>query len=114
MKQGKHGNKERHMKQLILASCAVMVLSVGTAHAGPCSSSGKDAGSGPTPGFTGQTIGTGSADTREHPPTETMNRATGEKAASSQDAQRQMQGQPTAAQQAEGAKPSAQAADQGC
>jgi hypothetical protein len=39
---------------------------------------------------------------------------TGEKAASSQDAQRQMQGQPTAAQQAEGAVPSAKMADQGC
>jgi hypothetical protein len=38
----------------------------------------------------------------------------GEKATSSQDAQRQQQGQPTAAQQAQGAKPSAQTADQGC
>ena len=35
----------------------------------------------------------------------TMNRAGGDVAASSQDTQRQMQGQPTAAQQAEGAKP---------
>jgi hypothetical protein len=43
-----------------------------------------------------------------------MNRVTGDKAASSQDAQRQMQGEPTAAQQAEGAKPSAKMADQGC
>jgi hypothetical protein len=34
-----------------------------------------------------------------------MNRASGDVAASSQDTQRQMQGQPTAAQQAEGAKP---------
>jgi hypothetical protein len=39
---------------------------------------------------------------------------TGEKAASSQDAQKQMQGQPTAAQEAQGAKPSVQTADQGC
>ena len=52
--------------------------------------------------------GTGSADVKQHPPTETMNRVTGEKAASSQDAQKQMQGQPTAAQEAMGAKPTAQ------
>jgi hypothetical protein len=101
-------------KQLGLVACAVMVLSVGTANAGPCNTRGKDAGSGPTPGYTGQTNTTGSANTREHPPTETMNRVTGEKAASSQDAQRQMQGQPTAAQQAQGAKPLAQTADEGC
>jgi hypothetical protein len=43
-----------------------------------------------------------------------MNRATGDTAASSQDAQKQMQGQPTAAQEAEGAKPSAQTADKDC
>ena len=102
-------------KQLILASCAIMVLSVGAANAGPCNTKGKDAGSGPTPGYTGQTTGTGSADTRTHPPTDTMNRMTGQKAASSQDAQRQQQGQPTAAQQAQGAKPTGtQTADQGC
>src|ERR1700676_4308926 len=99
-------------KQVILAGLATIVLGVGAAHAGPCNTGGKDAGSGPTPGYTGQSNTTGSASTREHPPTETMNRVTGEKAASSQDAQRQMQGQPTAAQQAEGAKPSAQMADQ--
>ena len=101
-------------KQLMLTGCVAMILSVGTAHAGPCNTGGKDAGSGPTPGYPGQTTGTGSADTREHPPTETMNRVTGDKAASSQDAQRQMQGEPTAAQQAQGAKPSAKMADQGC
>jgi hypothetical protein len=38
----------------------------------------------------------------------------GDIATSSQDAQKQMQGQPTAAQQAEGAKPSAQKADNDC
>jgi hypothetical protein len=103
------------MKQLILAGCAVMILSVGAVRAGPCDNRGKDAGSGPTPGYTGQTIGTGSADTKEHPPTDTMNRVAGEKATSSQDAQRQQQGQPTAAQQAQGAKPTqTQTADQGC
>jgi hypothetical protein len=101
-------------RQLILASCAAMALSVGTAYAGPCNTAGKDAGSGPTPGYTGKTITTGSANARQHPPTETMNRVAGEKATSSRDAQRQQQGQPTAAQQAQGAKPSAKMADQGC
>jgi hypothetical protein len=43
-----------------------------------------------------------------------MNRATGDVAASSQDAQKQMQGQPTAAQQAEGAKPTGKTADNDC
>ena len=100
-------------RQIVIAACAVMALSVGSAYAGPCNTGGKDAGSGPTPGATGQSITTGSADTKAHPPTETMNRAAGDKAMSSQDAQRQQQGQPTAAQQAEGAKPSAKMADQG-
>jgi hypothetical protein len=101
-------------KQIILAGCAIMILSVGAANAGPCNTGGKDAGSGPTPGATGQTITTGSADTKEHPPTETMNRMAGDKAMSAQDAQRQQQGQPTAAQEAQGAKPSEKMADQGC
>jgi hypothetical protein len=101
------------MQRLVLTSCAAIILSAGLAHAGPCDNKDKDAGSGPTPGYTGQTIGTGSADTHAHPPTDTMNRVTGEKAASSQDTQKQQQGQPTAAQEAQGAKPT-QTADQGC
>jgi len=102
-------------KQLVLAGCAAIVLSIATAQAGPCATGGKsaqDAGAGPTPGYTGQTVGTGSANTNQHPPTSTMNRATGDVASSSQDAQRQMQGQPTAAQQAQGAEPSAKMTDQ--
>jgi hypothetical protein len=43
-----------------------------------------------------------------------MNREAGNKAMSAQDAQRQQQGQPIAAQQAQGAKPSEKMADQGC
>ncbi|MEA2542182.1 MAG: hypothetical protein QOH35_3548 [Acidobacteriaceae bacterium] len=39
-------------KQIILASFAAMILGVGAAHAGPCNTGGKDAGSGPTPGYT--------------------------------------------------------------
>jgi hypothetical protein len=98
-------------KQLILAGFAAIVLGAGAAHAGPCNTGGKDAGSGPTPGYTGQTTGTRSAKTDEHPPTETMNRVAGAKATSSQDAQRQQQGQPTAAQQAQGVETSAKMTD---
>ena len=100
-------------KRELLAACAAMVLSVGAANAGPCNTQGKDAGSGPTPGYTGQTITTGDADVKSHPPTDTMNKVAGDRATSSQDTQRQQQGQPTAAQQAEGAKQT-QTADQGC
>jgi hypothetical protein len=101
-------------RQIILAGCAAMILSIGTAQAGPCNTGGKDAGSGPTPGYTGPATTTGSAKTEEHPPTDTMNRVAGDKAMSSQDAQRQQQGEPTAAQQAQGVQPSAKMADQGC
>jgi hypothetical protein len=105
-------------KRLVLAGCAIMVLSVGTAQAGPCDTTGraanlKDAGSGPTPGYTGQTTGA-STNVDQHPPTSTMNRAAGDVATSSQDVQKQMQGQPTAAQQAQGVEPSARTADKGC
>ena len=95
-------------RSIILASFATMVLSLSAAQAGPCDTTAgrtadKDAGSGPTVGSTAQ---------KEHPPTSTMNRATGNVAASSQDTQKQMQGEPTAAQRAEGAK--AKTADKGC
>jgi hypothetical protein len=100
------------IKRLILTGCSVVVLSAGTALAGPCDTTGrtanlKDAGSGPTSQSTSQTVGVGNGN-KEHPPTSTMNRASGDVAASSQDSQRQMQGQPTAAQQAQGAKPGAE------
>ena len=102
-----------NMKRIILAGCSIVFLSVGTAMAGPCDTGGrsanlKDAGSGPASAGTGQTTGV-ATDTSQHPPTSTMNRKAGDVAASSQDAQRQMQGQPTAAQQAQGAN-----ADKGC
>ena len=97
-----------NMKRLrLLAGCSVIVLGASTAWAGPCDTgraANKDAGSGPASQSSSQTTGT-STDAKQHPPTETMNRASGDVAASSQDTQRQMQGQPTAAQQAEGAKP---------
>jgi hypothetical protein len=103
-------------KQIILAGCAVMALSIGAAQAGPCDMNGKstslrDAGAGPTPGNTGQTTGTATGtSTNQHAANSTMNRAAGDVATSSQDAQKQMQGQPTAAQQADGAK----STDRGC
>ena len=106
-------------RQLILAGCSVLALSVTAAQAGPCDTVGKstqlrDAGSGPTPGNAAQQAITASADSSQQPPTGTMSQATGTGAASSEDAQRQMQGQPTAAQQAQGAKPSGKMPDQGC
>jgi len=100
-------------KQLVLAGCAAIVLSIATAQAGPCNTgkSAQDAGAGSSPGNTGQTIGTGSANSSQHPPTDTMNRATGDVASSTQDAQKQMQGQPTTAPLAQGAEPSAKMTD---
>jgi len=111
--------KRMNTKRLILASFGVMVLTAGTVQAGPCDTSGqtpnlKDAGAGPTPGNTGQTTTGMSTDANQHPPTSTMNRATEDVASSSQDAQKQMQGQPTAAQQAQGARSAGQTADKGC
>ena len=100
-------------KHIVLAGCAMIILSIGSAQAGPCNTAGKDAGSGPTPGAATPPITTGSAPTKEHPPTETMNTVAGTKAMSSQDIRRQQQGEPTAAQQAEGAKPS-EMADKDC
>jgi hypothetical protein len=101
-----------NVKQLIFAGCSILVLSAGPALAGPCDTTGRapnltDAGSGPASTGSGQTTTGMATDSKDHPPTSTMNKASGDTAASSQDAQRQMQGQPTAAQQAQGAKPDA-------
>jgi hypothetical protein len=106
-------------KSVILASFATIVLSLNTAQAGPCNSTtgrtaDKDAGSGPTVGSTAQATANMAREDKEHPPTSTMNRTAGNTAASSQDTQKQMQGEPTAAQQAEGSKSTGQMADQGC
>jgi len=98
-------------KRFTLACCAIFLVSAGTALAGPCDTNQaakvKDAGAGPTVGSTAR-----SSD--QHPPTSTMNRATSDVATSSQEAQGQMQGKPTAAQQAEGAKPAGKMAGQDC
>ena len=104
-------------KRMLLAASTAMVLSAAAAQAGPCNTSGtsanRDAGSGPTVGATAQTTGSAQS-TSQHPPTDTMNRATGGVATSSQDSQAQMQGQPTAGQQAQGVQPSAKTADKDC
>lgn len=104
-------------KQLMIAGCSILVLSAGAALAGPCDTDRaaglRDAGSGPAKTDTNQTTGV-SGTTGQHPPTETMNQKTGDVAASSQDAQRQMQGEPTAAQQAGGAKAADKTADKDC
>jgi hypothetical protein len=104
-------------KAFILA-VAGMVLSLGAAQAGPCDSAGKaaskDAGSGPTVGSSNAGKTTTGIATNEHPPTQTMNRAAGDVATSGQDAQKQMQGQPSNAQQAEGKRQSGNTSDKGC
>ncbi len=91
-------------------SSAALVLGLSAASAGPCNTAGRDAGSGNVPGYTGQTVGKAAAG-KEHPPTAEMNKAAGSTATSSQDTQRQMQGQPTAAQQSEA---TAAKGDKGC
>jgi hypothetical protein len=111
--------KQMNTKRLVLAACAIVALSAGSAQAGPCDTTGrsanlKDAGSGPTPGNTGQTTTGTATNVDQHPPTGAMNRAAGDAPASAQDAQKQMQAQPTDAQQAEGAKPAEQTAGKDC
>jgi hypothetical protein len=96
------------IRSVLFASCAALLLGTGVSFAGPCNTTAdKDAGSGPTPGAAANST-TGAAGTAsrsgDHPPTSTMNTASDNVAASSQDAQRQMQGRPTAAQEAQGAK----------
>src|SRR4051795_7205351 len=94
--EGPPGNRkprrsQMNTKQMIFTGCAVVALGIGTAQAGPCDMTGKsasthDAGSGPTPGNTGQTMGPATgASTKEHAATSTMNRASGDVATSSQD-----------------------------
>ena len=99
----------------MMAGIAILMLSFGAAQAGPCTTGkdGKlsDAGAGPTPGNTGQTMTTGSANATQQPPTNAMGNATGGGATSSEDVRRQTQGQPTAAQQAQGATPAAKPGD---
>ena len=84
---------------------ALFALGAGSANAGPCSTPSRDAGSGNVPGYTGQTIGSTATESKQHPPTTVMNKAADNTAMSSEDAKRQMQGQPTAADQSRQTEP---------
>ncbi|MBR0716685.1 hypothetical protein [Bradyrhizobium liaoningense] len=83
---------------------ALLAFSASSANAGPCNTASRDAGSGNVPGYTGQTVGSTATD-QQHPPTSTMNKAAENTATSSEDAQRQMQAQPTGAEQSQQTKP---------
>ncbi|BAL78495.1 hypothetical protein [Bradyrhizobium cosmicum] len=79
---------------------AMLAVSSTIALAGPCNTANRDAGSGPvTTGQANAATGSTSSTAKEHPPTSSMNKASENTATSSQDAQRQMQSQPTAAEQ---------------
>jgi hypothetical protein len=84
---------------------AVLAFGATSAYAGPCNTASRDAGSGNIPGYTGQTTGSTATDSKQHPPTSSMSRASEQTATSSEDAQRQMQSQPTAAEQSRATKP---------
>jgi hypothetical protein len=103
-------------RSAIALGIAAMFLSVTAANAGPCTtgatqqlSKTNDAGSGPTPGAAPaqtaqQPTTNGNSVTSANPEqsgTALMNEAVGDKATSSQDVRKQIQGQPTAAQQAQ-------------
>jgi hypothetical protein len=90
---------------LVFGTAMGLVAATGVASAGTCTMeidklqkqlSSSDAGMGPT--GTGQVAETGQ---ELHPPTDTMNKATGNKAASSEDVVNQNVGQPTDAEAAQ-------------
>ena len=91
---------------------AALAFSANSAHAGPCNSASHDAGSGNVPGYTGQTIGSTATDSKAHPPTSAMNKASENTATSSEDAKRQMQSEATAADQSKATKPAPSAQSQ--
>jgi hypothetical protein len=95
-------------RTFILAGTATLALNFGAASAGPCTTeidnltkmlAAKDAGSGPTSGASDSTKSAGTTPAPQHPPTAIMGERTEDKATSPGDVRRQMQGQPTAAQQ---------------
>jgi hypothetical protein len=88
----------------ILASCALLALPLGSAGAGQCTSEIDNLARALDRETVGSSSASGGAQAtkEEHPPTTIMGRETQGSAASADDAQRQTQGQPTAAQQAQG------------
>ena len=91
---------------------AALAFSANSAYAGPCNSASHDAGSGNVPGYTGQTTGSTATDSKAHPPTSAMNKASENTATSSEDAKRQMQSEATAADQSKATKPAPSAQSQ--
>jgi hypothetical protein len=91
---------------------AVLAFSTNSVYAGPCNTTSRDAGSGNVPGYTGQTTGSTATDSKEHPPTSAMNKASENIATSSEDAKRQMQSQATAADQSKVTEPAPSAQSQ--
>jgi hypothetical protein len=88
-----------HIANRLVIAGALLAFGASSAGAGPCNTASRDAGSGNVPGYAGQTVGSTATDSKEHPPTSAMTKATENTATSSEDAQRQMQGQPTGAEQ---------------
>ncbi|WP_234683764.1 hypothetical protein [Bradyrhizobium monzae] len=89
----------------LMCLSAVLAFSTSSLYAAPCNMASRDAGSGNVPGFTGQTTGSAATDSKEHPPASAMNKASENVATSSQDAQRQMQNESTAAEQSKKIEP---------
>ncbi len=89
----------------LMISGVLLAFSAGAAYAGPCNTASRDAGSGNVPGYTGQTTGSTATGSNQHPPTSAMNKAAENTATSSEDTKRQMQGQPTSADQSRQAQP---------
>jgi hypothetical protein len=111
------------MKAMLTVAALALLSTTSITLAGPCTTGAtaldertKDAGSGPTPGAAAtapqaqvqQPSASGDTMSGTNPKqsgTKLMNDALAGKAASSQDVQAQIRGQPTAAEQAGGAKP---------
>lgn len=94
-----------HIADRLMILGALLALTASSANAGPCNTASRDAGSGNVPGYTGQTTGSTATDTTQHPPTSAMNKAAENTATSSEDTRRQMQGQPTVAEQSRQTQP---------
>jgi hypothetical protein len=97
----------------LLVASALLAVPMSSAAAGPCTAeienvtnlmSARDAGAGPTTGAGGAAEQQSAKQRAEHPPTEAMGRALQGGAASPQDVERQTRGDPTAAEQAQGAQ----------
>jgi hypothetical protein len=59
-------------RKLVLAPFLTLILAASAANAGPCNVPEKDAGAGPTPGYSGQTTGTAAPTGQQHPPTQSI------------------------------------------